>query len=200
MRTSKAQTSPHIRAVWSAPLLLSQESIIDKLATRNISAFYWTNLCNLVGWFEPCMVGNPEDRSSRWGPDNFCDPVSFPQIDILFFFFLYVSSDKVCFKRFDFTYIHVWASWACVITMHSVTDIRVPPVVPIQPKTFRLPQRPLDFKNPEQRIVYPSWFDSCYFCLIWFYVPSTIFQLNRDGRQLLRWSERSHVMPTEAKT
>ena len=31
------------------------------------------------------MVGNPEDRSSHRGPDNFCDPVSFPQIDILFF-------------------------------------------------------------------------------------------------------------------
>ena len=31
------------------------------------------------------MVGNPEDRSSRWGPDNFYDPVSFPPIDILFF-------------------------------------------------------------------------------------------------------------------
>ena len=38
--------------------------------------------------------------------------------------------------------------------MHSVTDIRVPPVVPIQPKTVRFPQRPLDFKNPEQRSVY----------------------------------------------
>ena len=52
------------------------------------------------------MVGNPEDR----GPDNFCDPVSFPQIDILLFFLLIinVSSDKVCFKRFDFTCI--WAS------------------------------------------------------------------------------------------
>ena len=62
------------------------------------------------------MVGNPEDRSSRWGPDNFCDPVSFPQIDILFFSsIINVSSDKVCFKRFDFTYI--WASWACVITI-----------------------------------------------------------------------------------
>ena len=148
MRTPKAQTSLHIRAVWSAPLLFaSHESIIDKLATRNIAAFYWTNLCNRVGWFEPRMVGNPEDRSSRWGPDNFCDPVSFPQIDILFFsIIINVLSDKVCFKRFDFTYI--WASWACVITMHSVTDIRVPPVGPIQPKTFRFPQRPLDFKNP----------------------------------------------------
>ena len=33
--------------------------------------------------------------------------VSFPQIDILFFFLLIinVSSDKVCFKRFDFTCI-----------------------------------------------------------------------------------------------
>ena len=30
------------------------------------------------------MVGNPEDKSSQ-GPDNFYDPVSFPQIDILFF-------------------------------------------------------------------------------------------------------------------
>ena len=47
------------------------------------------------------MVENPEDRSSR-GPDNFCDPVSFPQIDILFFFLIInVSSDKVCLKRFD---------------------------------------------------------------------------------------------------
>ena len=35
------------------------------------------------------MVGNPEDRSSRIGPDNFYDPVSFPQIDILFFFSSY---------------------------------------------------------------------------------------------------------------
>ena len=31
------------------------------------------------------MVGTPEDRSSRWGPDNFYDPVLFPPIDILFF-------------------------------------------------------------------------------------------------------------------
>ena len=32
------------------------------------------------------MVGNQaEDRSSRRGPDNFCVPVSFPQINILFF-------------------------------------------------------------------------------------------------------------------
>ena len=45
--------------------------------------------------------------------------------------------------------------------MYSVTDIRVTPVVPIQPKTFRFPQRPLDFKNSEQRIVYTSWLDSC---------------------------------------
>ena len=30
------------------------------------------------------MVGNPEDRFSRCGLDNFCDPVSFPQIDIFF--------------------------------------------------------------------------------------------------------------------
>ena len=51
-------------------------------------------------------------------------------------------------------------------------QIRVPPLVPIQPKTFRFPQRPLDFKNPEQRSVKLSWFDSCY----------------------------DHVMPTEAKT
>ena len=50
------------------------------------------------------MVGNPEDRSSRWGSDNFYDPVSFPPIEILFFFLIInVSSDKVCFKRFDFT-------------------------------------------------------------------------------------------------
>ena len=172
MRTSKTRDQPtHPRSLISAFIVRSQETIIDKLATRNISAFYWTNLCNWVGWFEPCMVWNPKDRSSRWGPDNFCDPVSFPQIDILFFLLIInVSSDKECFKRFDFTYI--WASWACVITMHSVTDIQVPPVVPIQPKTFRFPQRPLDFKNPEQRSV----------------------------QQLLRWSERSHVMPTEAKT
>ena len=34
--------------------------------------------------------------------------------------------------------------------MHSVKDIQVPPV-PIQPKTFRSPQRSLDFKKPEQR-------------------------------------------------
>ena len=46
--------------------------------------------------------------------------------------------------------------------MHFVTDIRVLPVVPIQPKTFRFPQRPPDFKNPEQRSVKPSWFDSYY--------------------------------------
>ena len=148
-----ADQPTHSCSLISAFIVRSQESIIDKLATPNISAFYWTSLCNCIGWFEPCMVGNPEDRSSRWGPDNFCDPVSFPQIDILFFFLhiINVSSDKVCFKRFDFTYIS--ASWACVIKMHSVTDIRVPPVVPIQPKTFRFPQRPLIFKNPEQRSV-----------------------------------------------
>ena len=42
------------------------------------------------------------------------------------------------------------ASWACVVTIHSVTDIQVLPV-PIQPKTFRFPQRSFDFKKHEQR-------------------------------------------------
>ena len=40
---------------------------------------------------------------------------------------------------------NLWASWACVITMHSIRDIQVPPV-PIQPKTFRFPQRSLDLR------------------------------------------------------
>ena len=91
------------------------------------------------------MVGNPEDRSSRWGPDNFYNPVSFPQIDILCFFFIttkYVSNVLT---------LHIWALWACVITMHSVTDIRVPPV-PIQPKTFRFPQRSLDLRSLSKEV------------------------------------------------
>ena len=41
------------------------------------------------------------------------------------------------FKTF-WIYNYIWASWACVVTLHSVTDIQVPPV-PIQPKTFRFP-------------------------------------------------------------
>ena len=39
-----------------------------------------------------------------------------------------------------------------VVTIHSVTDIQVLPV-PIQPKTFRFPQRSFDFKKHEQRRV-----------------------------------------------
>ena len=49
-----------------------------------------------------------------------------------------------------------WKSHATAINLfilHSVMDIPVPPVASIQPKAFRFPQRPLDFKNTEQRIV-----------------------------------------------
>ena len=44
------------------------------------------------------------------------------------------------FKRYE----HRGASWACVVTIYSVTDIQVLPV-PIQRKTFRFPQRSFDF-------------------------------------------------------
>ena len=39
-----------------------------------------------------------------------------------------------------------------VLLQYSVTDIQVLPV-PIQPKTFRFPQRSFDFKKHEQRKV-----------------------------------------------
>ena len=92
------------------------------------------------------MVGNPEDRYSRWGPDNFYDPVSFPQIGILFFFSSYNYTCRATKYVLNVLTLHIWALWACVISMHSVTDMRVPPV-PIQPKTFRFPQRSLDFRS-----------------------------------------------------
>ena len=57
-----------------------------------------------------------------------------------------MSSDKVCLKRVDFTVMSIMLS---VVTMHSVTDIQVPPV-PIQPRTFWFHQRSFDFKKPEQ--------------------------------------------------
>ena len=129
-------------------------------------------ICNWVGWFEPFMVGNPEDRSSRWGPDNFCDPVSFPQIAYCFFLLIInVSSDKVCFKRFDFTYIG--ASWACVIT------ICIPLWIYESRLLFQFSPRLFGSPNVHSTLRILS---------------KEVF--SRRGWQLLGWSERSNVMPT----
>ena len=72
--TTKAQTSLHIRAVWSVPLsfVYSKVSYLDLL--RTIFHFL-PSLCSWADWFESCFVGNPEDRFSRdeahiW-PNNF---------------------------------------------------------------------------------------------------------------------------------
>ena len=119
MQTSKAQSDQptHPRSLISSFNVRSEESIVDKLATCNITAFYWTNHCNWVGWFEPCMVGNP----GLLVEVQIISVIQFHSFKLTYcFFFLLiinVSSDKVCFKHFEFTYI--WASWACVITINE---------------------------------------------------------------------------------
>ena len=67
------------------------------------------------------MVGNPEDKSSHIEAQiTSMSQFHFPQIDIF-------SSNHSCRDVLNFHNMSV--------TMHSVTDIQVPPV-PIQPKTF----------------------------------------------------------------
>ena len=58
LRTTQAQTSLRIRAVWSAPLLFA--SYLD-LQNFNFLA----SLCSWGDWFESCFVRNPEDRFGR---------------------------------------------------------------------------------------------------------------------------------------
>ena len=91
------------------------------------------------------MVVNPEDRSSRIEAQIISmRQFHFPQIDI-FFLLNNMSSDQVCLN------VTSIAGMCCYI-IHSDTDILVLPV-PIQPKTFRFPQRSFDFKKHEQRKV-----------------------------------------------
>ena len=55
------------------------------------------------------MVGNPEDRSS-FVEVQIISVIQFHSLKLKYCYFLLiinVSSDKVCFKCFDFTYIHV---------------------------------------------------------------------------------------------
>ena len=65
LRTTKAQTSLRIRAVWSAPLLFAywKESYLNLLQAEffNILA----NLRSWGDWFEFHFIGNSEDRFSR---------------------------------------------------------------------------------------------------------------------------------------
>ena len=71
------------------------------------------------------MVVNPKDRSSGIEAQIISmRQFNFPQIDI---FSLLITCRAT-----------LRASFACVLTIHSVTDIQVLPV-PIQPRTFRFP-------------------------------------------------------------
>ena len=64
LRSTQAQTSLRIRAVWSAPLLIAywKVSYIDLLLAKFQYSSYFGSW---AGWFEIRIVGNPEDRFSR---------------------------------------------------------------------------------------------------------------------------------------
>ena len=64
MRTTKAQISLRIRAVWSAPLLLAAR-IIEYLIFLNAKFKTLASFCGCAGRFESSLVTNPEDRFSR---------------------------------------------------------------------------------------------------------------------------------------
>ena len=51
------------RSLISDFVVQSLESIIVLLYTQNFSIL--ANICNCAGWFEACMVENPEDRFSH---------------------------------------------------------------------------------------------------------------------------------------
>ena len=83
------------------------------------------------------MVRNPEDRSFHIVAQTISmSQLHFPQFDN--FFLLIILNQITCITKYVLTYMSV--------TMHSVTDIQVPPV-PIQPKTFRFPQRSFEQKR-----------------------------------------------------
>ena len=64
IRTTKAQISLHIHAVWSAPLLFAAlGSITPILAKSKISRL--ARFCSCTDWFESYQVQTPEDRFSR---------------------------------------------------------------------------------------------------------------------------------------
>ena len=93
------------------------------------------------------MVVNPEDRSSRIEAQIISmRQFHFPQIDIFFFFLITCRATK---------YINVTSIVGMCCYNSFLTDIQVLPD-PIQPKTFRFPQRSFDFKKHEQRRVQPS--------------------------------------------
>ena len=64
LQTTKAQTSLHIRAVWSAPLLFTNwiVSYLSLLHAR-LHYFYLVSVAEKAGfWYD---IGNPEDRFCR---------------------------------------------------------------------------------------------------------------------------------------
>ena len=62
LRTTQAQTSLRIRAVWSAPLLFAfwKVSYVNLL---QVNFNFLASLCSWGGWFESRFVGNPEDEA-----------------------------------------------------------------------------------------------------------------------------------------
>ena len=61
LRTTQAQTSLRIRAVWSGPLLFTfwKVSYVNLL---QVKFNYLASLCSWGDWFETRFVRNPEDR------------------------------------------------------------------------------------------------------------------------------------------
>ena len=61
MRTTKAQTSPNVQSHQHHCYSLSGKCSSQPCPMLNFS--FPTSLCSLAGWFEPYIVGIPEDRT-----------------------------------------------------------------------------------------------------------------------------------------
>ena len=64
LRTIKAQTSPHMRVVCAAPLLLIYWTL-SYLTCHEGNFNFLASLCSWAGWFVSHFVENPEDSISH---------------------------------------------------------------------------------------------------------------------------------------
>ena len=64
MRTTKAQISLRIHAVWSAPLLFAAKNDISSLYIQNFKIL--AGLCSWAGQFVSCLVGDSWRHIFSW--------------------------------------------------------------------------------------------------------------------------------------